>query len=95
MTLWVAGVSFTGFLFLAAWAYGQNAAIQKRVKYEELIKMLDERFEPLTQMRDALLGDMKTEGWISKVRRQQERCIFHKAVIKGEITASTDLKDDR
>jgi len=32
------------------------------------------------------LGTMAEEGLLSKFRRQQERCLIHKAVVEGKIT---------
>lgn len=81
---WLAGMCVTGFLFLAAWCWIMRDEISKRVTHEALEKRLQRIEEPITEIRNALLGDMNTEGLISKERRRDERCIVHR-LFKKEI----------
>ena len=81
--LWVIGTSIMGFLFLAGWCWVMRDEISKRVTFDNLEKRLVRLEEPLQEIRDALLGDMETEGLISKERRRDEHCVIHK-VLKRE-----------
>jgi hypothetical protein len=85
-TEWLAALCVTGFLFLVGWNSLMRDEISKRVTFDNLEKRLVRLEEPLNEIRDALLGDMETEGLISKERRREEHCIIHK-VLKKEIEA--------
>lgn len=78
---WLAGVCVTGFLFLAAWCWIMRDEISKRVTYDNLEKRIAKLEVPLTEIRDALLGDMRTEGLISKERRRDQSCLIHKKLL--------------
>jgi len=84
LILWVAGTSVGGFLFLAGWCWSLREQVSRRVTYESL----DKKFEAINEIRDALLGDMKNEGLISRVRRQQDKCIMH-GLLKSHIDEPT------
>lgn len=87
---WLAGICVTGFLFLAGWMWHLNTKMAQKVSYEWIEKTFKAEMKAeiktvtnvLEQIRDALLGDMKSEGLISRVRRNEERCSFHKVIQK-------------
>ena len=74
--MWLAGVSITGFLVLAGWSYNLHGKVSGM---EATARKVDE-------IHAALLGTMADEGLLSKFRRQQERCLLHKAIVEGKIT---------
>ena len=82
---WVMGTSITGFLFLCGWMWWMLQQINKRVTYDwiqnqfktDMQKEMKDVTDVLKEIRDALLGDMKSEGLISRVRRMDENCLRH------------------
>jgi hypothetical protein len=82
--IWLIGICVTGFLFLAGWCFIMRDEISKRVTFDNLERRMLRLEEPLLKIQTALLGDMQTEGLISKERRRDEHCIIHK-MLKKEI----------
>jgi len=64
LILWIAGLCVTGFLFLAGWCWNLHE------KYNAIANTA----QKVNEIHMALLGDMKTEGIISRVRRHEENC---------------------
>jgi hypothetical protein len=64
LILWVAGASVSGFLFLAGWCWNLH---EKYNAIESTSRKVDD-------IHQALLGDIKTEGLISRTRRIEENC---------------------
>lgn len=62
--VWLAGISFTGFLFLAGWCWNLHE------KYNAIAATASK----VNEIHTALLGDMKNEGQISRLRRLEEKC---------------------
>jgi hypothetical protein len=78
---WAMGVCVTGFLFLVAWNRYLSEQIKDRVTFEALEK----RLAKVDEIHAALLGTIQDEGLLSRFRRQQERCLIHKAIVEGKI----------
>jgi hypothetical protein len=55
--------------------------ISKRVTFDNLEKRLVRLETPLNEIHDALLGDMKNEGLLSKERRRDSECLIHKRLL--------------
>lgn len=62
--LWLAGASLSGFLFLAGWCWNLHE------KYSAIAGTA----QKVNDIHNALLGDMRNEGLISKQRRMEENC---------------------
>lgn len=68
----ILGICATGFFFLAGWCWYLNTKMGAVL----------ETTRKVNEIHEALLGDMNTEGILSKFRRQQDSCLIHKA-LKG------------
>ena len=85
MMMWWIGISVVGFMTLAGWMWWLVGQMAKKVSYEwlesqfkqDVNRQISEQTKLLSEIRDALVGDMEQEGLISKIRRIEERCQFH------------------
>jgi len=73
ISLWI-GACISGFFFLAGWCWYLNSKVSGVLA---TAKKVDE-------IHTALLGDMKTEGLISKTRRIDENCKIRHGELKKE-----------
>ena len=61
---WLAGVSITGFLFLAGWCWNLHE------KYSAIASTATK----VSEMHIALLGDLAHDGFIARLKRIEETC---------------------
>lgn len=75
---WAFGLCVTGFLFLAGWMFTISRNQKDRPTFKETKEMIADMVKPIREkvddMHHALMGDMKEEGALSKIRRIEENC---------------------
>jgi hypothetical protein len=90
LILWVGGISFTGFCFLAGWMWYLNTEMGKRVKYEwleqvfkmEIQQSLDKVGQTADRIEEALLGTLNKEGIITRLKNIEKNCELHREIKK-------------
>lgn len=82
MMQWTLGICATGFFFLAGWILWLVQRVKERPTFKEMKEEIAGSALMIKQIHDAILGDMKNEGVISRLRRIDERCMFHRLLKK-------------
>lgn len=83
--LWGLGICVSGFLFLAGWMWHIVSQLSKKVSYDwiennfqaTINKKIDEMNKNLVDIKNALIGDFKSKGLITKVSDIEKNCNFH------------------
>ena len=88
LILWIGGISFTGFCFLAGWMWYLNTEMGKRVRYqwlEEVFKIeiqqdIKSVGDTAKRIESALLGTLESEGIVTRIHNIEKNCVLHKRI---------------